>query len=310
MPKEIHLITLGSHTPSTPVFNLLTGVMSRAAVLWALCCVPFNGALQAADNRVTLAPQPLDIHVQIDGFGRVSSSDVTAVLQSDAGELWRHCQGIRLDGIEVYHRTDHPQLDLKRAPDGRIGIGLTAQGTHWAQYSFQFAHEFCHTLANYGNNPHQSVRFPPQANLWLEESLCETASLFTLRAMSRSWQTAPPYPAWRDYAPWLNAYAERRLALPEHHLPVGTPFVAWFRENQAALRQNAGLRDRNTIIAIRLLPLFEAEPRAWKTLAFLNHSSADPNASLAQHLAGWRSRCSANLRPFVTRLAAVFGVKL
>jgi hypothetical protein len=284
--------------------------MIRAAVLWALFCLPWNGAMQAADRRVTTAPQPLDIHVQPYGFGRVSSQDITAVLQSAAGELWRHCQGTQLDGIEVYHRTDHPQTDLKRTPGGRIGIGLTAQGTHWAQYSFQFAHEFCHTLANYGNRPHQLVRFPPQANLWLEESLCETASLFTLRAMSRSWQTAPPYPAWRDYAPWLNAYAEQRLALPEHHLPAGKPFIIWFRENQAVLRRNAGLRDRNTIIAIRLLPVFETKPRGWQTLTFLNDPSADPNASLAQHLAGWRARCPADLRPFVTRLAAVFAVTL
>jgi hypothetical protein len=284
--------------------------MIRAAVLRALLCLCLSDVTQAADSRVALAPQLLDIQVQAGGFGKVSSPDVTAVLQSAAGELWRHCQGIRLDGIEVYHRVDHPQIDLRLTPDGRIAIGLTAQGTHWAQYSFQFAHEFCHALANYGNSPQQLERFPPQTNLWLEESLCETASLFTLRAMSRSWQTAPPYPAWRDYAPWLNAYAEQRLALPEHHLPPGTPFVVWFRQNQAALRRNAGLRDRNTIVAIRLLPLFEAEPRAWKTVAFLNHGSADPNASLAQHLAGWRSRCPADLRPFVTRLAVVFSVKL
>jgi hypothetical protein len=276
--------------------------MIRAAVLWALLGVLSNGA--------TLAPQPLDIQVQAGGFGRVSSPDITAVLQSDSGELWRHCRGTRLEGIDVYHRTDHPQIDFKRTPDGRIAIGLTAQGTHWAQYSFQFAHEFCHALANFSNNPQQLERFPPQANLWLEESLCETASLFTLRAMSRSWQTAPPYPVWRNYAPWLNAYAEQRLMLPEHRLPPGKPFAVWFRENQAALRQNAGLRDRNTIIAIRLLALFEAEPRGWKTVTFLNHGAAEPNASLAQHLAGWRSRCPAGLRPFVTRLAAVFAVKL
>lgn len=279
--------------------------------MWALLCLGLSGVTQAAGKRVALAPQPLDIHVQAGGFGRVSSSDITAVLQSAAGELWRHCQGIRLGGIEVYHRTDHPQLDLKLAPSGRIAIGLTAQGTHWAQYSFQFAHEFCHALANYGNNAQQLERLPPQANLWLEESLCETASLFTLRAMSRSWLTSPPYPVWRDYAPWLSAYAEQRLALPEHQLPPGgTPFVVWFRLNQAALRRNAGLRDRNTIIAIRLLPLVEAEPRAWKAVAFLNHGLADPNASLAQHLAGWRSRCPADLRPFLARLAAVFAVKL
>ncbi|MBV9998703.1 MAG: hypothetical protein JO015_06265 [Verrucomicrobia bacterium] len=284
--------------------------MLRAVVLWALVGVLLNGAARGADARVAPAPEPLDIHVQAGGFGRASSPDIAAVLQAAAGELWRHCRGSRLGGIEVYHRADHPQLDLKRTPDGRIAIGLTAQGTHWAQYGFQFAHEFCHGLANFADSPQQLERFPPQANLWLEESLCETASLFALRAMSRSWQTDPPYPAWREYAPWLNAYAEQRLRLPEHQLPVGEPFIGWFRRNQSALRQNAGLRDRNTIIAIRLLPLFESEPRGWETLVFLNHGSADLNASLAQHLSAWRSRCPADLRPFVRRLAAVFAIRM
>ena len=275
-----------------------------------LFCLLVNGGTRAANNPAAFAPKPLDIQVHPGGFGRASPADITAVLQSAGFELWRHCPGTQLDGIDVYHRTDHPQTDFKRIPSGRIAIGLATQDTHWAQYSFQFAHEFCHALANFGNNPQQSVRYPRHANLWLEESLCETASLFTLRAMSRTWLTAPPYPAWRGYAPWLNDYVEQRIALPEHHLPAGTPFIVWFRENQTALRQNPEIRDRNTIIAIQLLPIFEAEPRGWEAVAFLNRDSPNPNKSLAQHLAGWRSQCPQDLRPFITRLAAVFGVKL
>src|SRR5206468_1618723 len=158
----------------------------------------------------------LDIRVQSGGFGKASSEDIIALLQSVAFELWRYCPQTQLPGIDVYHRSDHPQTDFKRTPGGRIAIGLAAQDTRWAQYSFQFAHEFCHTLANFGNSPRRTVRYPIHSNFWLEESLCETASLFTLRAMSRSWRIAPPYPVWRDYAPWLSAYADRRLTLPEH----------------------------------------------------------------------------------------------
>ena len=154
------------------------------------------------------------------------------------------------------------------------------------------------------------VRYPRHANMWLEESLCETASLFALRAMSRSWQTAPPYPAWRSYAPWLNDYAEQRIALPEHHLSAGTPFSVWFHQNESILRRNPDLRDRNTIIAIQLLPIFEAKPRGWEAVAFLNRGSTDGKESLAQRFVEWRSQCPKELRPFVTRLAAVFAVKL
>jgi hypothetical protein len=268
-----------------------------------------DGETLAAQKGAAFDPKPLDIQVQANGFGKASAADITAVLQSAALELWRFCPHTELGGIEAYYRPAHPQTDFKRMPGGRIGIGLSARDTHWAQYGFQFAHEFCHALANYSNNQ-QLVRYPRHANLWLEESLCETASLFALRAMSRSWRTNPPYAAWRNYARWLNDYVEKRLALPEHHLPAGTPFLVWFRENQSSLRQNADMRDRNTIIAIRLLPIFEAEPSGWEAITFLNGSLRDRKESLAQRLAEWRSQCPRGLRPFVTRLAAVFAVKL
>jgi hypothetical protein len=264
----------------------------------------------AREEPSTFGQKPLDIRVQANGFGRVSSADIAAVLHSAAFEIWRHCRHTQLDGIDVYYRPDHPQTDFKREASGRIGIGLSARETHWAQYAFQFAHEFCHALVNYSNNRQQLVRYPYQANLWLEESLCETASLFALRAMSRSWQGVPPYPAWRSYALWLNDYVERRIALPEHHLPSGMSFSVWFRQNQPALRENADLRDQNTIIAIQLLPIFESQPRGWESVAFLNRRSSDGNESLANQFAKWRSQCPENLRPFVGRLAAVFAVKL
>jgi hypothetical protein len=279
------------------------------AVFW-LFCLPVNGAARAIDKRTTFAPKPLDIGVQTNGFGKASPADITGVLESAAYEIWKHCPHTQLDGIDVYYRADYPQTDFKRTSSGRIGIGLSARDTHWAQYAFQFAHEFCHALANYSNKPQRSVRYPRHANLWLEESLCETASLFALRAMSRSWRTEPPYPAWRSYSPWLNDYVEQRVALPEHQLPAGTSFLVWFHENQVALRRNSDMRDRNTIIAIQLLPIFEAEPRGWEAVAFLNRGSSNPEESLAQHFVEWRSQCPDDLRPFVTRLAAVFAIKL
>jgi hypothetical protein len=282
----------------------ISGSLIKTALFLAVF-FPANGEMRAADS-----PRKLDIRVQANGFGNVSSNDISALLQSAAGEIWRHCPQTQLPGIDVYRRTDHPQTDLRRTPSGRIAIGLTAADTHWAQFAFQFGHEFCHTLANYANDPRRLVRYPAQANFWLEESLCETASLFTLRAMSRSWQTVPPFASWRNYAPWLNAYAEQRLTRPEHQVPAGKPFSVWFQEHQAALRRNPTMRDWNTIIAIQLLPLFETEPRAWQTITFLNRGLHTADDSLSRDFAEWRSQSPADLRPFVARLAAVFAVRL
>ena len=292
---------------SVPNVRVMTTVKlaSRILAVTGMFYLLATSGLRSEEN-----PRPLNIQVHAQGFGNASAADITALLHSAAFEIWRHCPRTQLNGIDVYHRTDQPQTDFKRTPSGRISIGLTARDTHWAQYSFQFAHEFCHTLANYGNNPRQLARYPLHANFWLEESLCETASLFALRALSGSWQTAPPFPSWREYAPWLSAYAEQRLTLPEHQLPAAKPFSVWFQENQPALRRNPTIRDWNTIIAIHLLPLFEAEPRGWEALTFLNQGPRRANESLAKHFADWRSHCPENLRPFVARLAAVFAIRL
>ena len=146
---------------------LISRVLIKLTVLGAFF-FSLNGALQAAND-----PRPLDIRVQVNGFGAASSEEITVLLQSAAFELWRHCPRTQLGGIDVYYRPYHPQTDLKRTPSGRIAIGLAARDTHWAQYSFQFAHEFCHTLVNFSNNPQRLVPCPPQVNFWLEESLAK-----------------------------------------------------------------------------------------------------------------------------------------
>jgi len=271
----------------------------------AVLCLSQIGMVQAAENSRRSEFRTPAIRVQSGGFGEASAADITAVLQSTAGELCRYWPGTQLPSIDVYHRTDHPQTDSKRAAGNRIAIGLTARDTHWAQYSFQFAHEYCHALIDCSNDERGLTPDRRYANLWLEESLCETASLFTLRALTRSWALAPPYAAWRDYAPWLAAYAQERLALPEHHLPAGISFAVWFRKNEPALRRDPTGRDRNTIIAAQLLPIFEKEPRGWRGLAFFRRP-ANPNQSLSRHFADWRSSCPRELQHFVTKLAAAF----
>ena len=103
----------------------------------------------AADKSRRSEFRSINIRVQAGGFGGASAADITAVLQSAAGELFRYWPGTQLPSVDVYHRTDHPQTDSISAAGNRIAIGLTARDNHWAQYSFQFAHECCHALINY-----------------------------------------------------------------------------------------------------------------------------------------------------------------
>jgi hypothetical protein len=147
---------------------------------------------------------------------------------------------------------------------------------------------------------------PRHANLWFEESLCETSSLFVLRRLAVTWQQSAPYDSWRSYAPAIAKYAADRLARPEHQLPADIPFLAWFRQNEPALRENAILREKDVIIASQMLPLFEAEPAGWAAACYLNLGARQQGKSLTQHFSEWQNNSPPALRPFLARLSALF----
>lgn len=83
-------------------------------------------------------------------------------------------------------------------PASEAVVWLGTHGRVWAQVAFQFAHEFCHVIADPKTMPWD--RF-----LWIEEAICEAASLFALRCMAKTWAVAPPYPNWQDYSVKLES---------------------------------------------------------------------------------------------------------
>jgi len=258
----------------------------------------FAGA--AADNG------KLEIVVDNGGWGRVSTADIRAVLRSTAAEVWPYCAGERLKPIRVYHRDDFPLTEFLHDWRGRIRIGLHCGDSRWNQMAFQFGHEFCHALAQHTAIALRGWHPPQHANLWFEESLCETSSLFVLRRLAVSWQQQTQFDVWRNYAPAMASYAGDRLAFPEHQLPAGTTFSAWFRENEPALRADARLREKNVIVARQMLPLFEAEPAGWDAMCYLNLGAHQQGKPLAQHLTEWQNNSPAEVRPFLGKIAALF----
>lgn len=267
-------------------------------------------AALAAETPPPAAGRRLDLVVG-DGFG-AREADIRAVLFSAAEAIWQHCPATewREPGFFIYHSTDTPVTAYQHRADGRVAIGLTSTGNHWSQFAFQFAHEFCHALAGHTNDFTLLWTRGRKANLWFEESLCETASLFALRAMGERWKTAPPYPNWKSYAESLTKYARDRSEAATVTLPAGKPFVAWFRENEASMRANAVIRENNNVVAEQLLPLFEAQPAGWEAVTFLNLGRRDPEETLATRLAEWSTAAPAPQRAFIAKVAAVFEVTL
>lgn len=240
-------------------------------------------------------------------------ANVIAVLNSAAESIWRHCPATRWQtpGFEVFLNRDHPITVFDHRANGRIAIGVTTTGTYWSQYAFQFSHEFAHALAGHANDWRKPSIRGKHANLWLEESICETASLFALRAMAESWQTKPPYPNWRDYARSLRTYADDRLRETGQTLPADADFARWFAANEASMRANSVLREKNNVVARQLLPVFERNPSGWEAVTFLNLGKRrGTNLTLAQHLSDWRDAAPARHRAFIEELARALGVRL
>jgi hypothetical protein len=266
------------------------------------------GAGWTTRTRAQAPVAPLQISVDRDAWGMASPGDITAVVQSAGEQIWEHCSRSQLDPIRIYHRRDYPVTDILRDWRGRISVGLASQDSRWSQFAFQFGHEFCHTLTQHSGMGKRGWHNLRHANMWFEESLCETGSLFALRRMAEKWRTAPPVPQWRGYAPALSTYAAARLALPQHRLPPGIPFAAWFHQNEPALRASPTLREKNTIVASQMLPILEATPSGWEALCFLNLGSRDAKKSFAEHLTEWGQHVPPDLLPFVSSIATVFGL--
>jgi hypothetical protein len=248
----------------------------------------------------------LEIVVDDGDWGQDSTANIRAVLLSTAAEIWPYCAAESLQPIRVYHRGDYPITETLHDSRGRVQIGLNTGDRHWAQMAYQFGHEFCHALAQHTAIALRGWHPPKHANLWFEESLCETGSLFVLRRLAASWQRETQPAVWRSFAPSMAQYAADHLALPERQLPADTTFPDWFRANQPALRADPRLREKNVIVARQLLPLFEAEPTGWDALCYLNLGAHQQGKPLAQHLTEWQNNSPASPHPFVAKIAALF----
>ncbi len=225
--------------------------------------------------------------------------NVQAVLESAAKPLWVRFPDRKLPVIAVEPKGG-PIALFERRSDGAIQVRLDTGDRLWAQHAYQFAHEFCHILCNYQEDPHR--------NLWFEESLCEMASLYSLRQMAIAWKSAPPYPNWKDYGPKLQSYAAERIAKAQ--LPPRKTLGDWYADHSFELSQNAVVREKNTLVAVALLPLFEKSPEHWEAVAWLNTGKPLGSQTLAQFLQEWRDNAPIAHREFIADVARQFKIAL
>jgi len=241
----------------------------------------------------------LDIRVAAKGWGEAGAVDIRAVLRSAAGEIWRHLPGRKLHPIEVSYSRRGPMVLHRRGARGEYIVWLDVKDTYWCQFAYQFAHEFTHVLCGVGEG---------KTHMWFEESVCEMASMFAMRRMAETWKTSAPYPHWRSYSASIARYIEKNMAKAE--LLDDRAFVEWYRRHAAELGKNAYIRDKNRVVARKLLGLFEKTPEHWEALGYLRGLALGHKGSFKEFLAEWRRRAPAKHRAFIAKIAALFGLRV
>ncbi len=244
----------------------------------------------------------LQIRVVKGGWGGAGTTDIQKVLHSAAMEIWKYFPERKLPPIIVQHSNSGPIVLYRKGPKGEHIVRLDVEGTYWAQFAYQFAHEFCHILTNY--HPAQSKK-----NNWFLESLCEMASRFAVRGMAETWKTAPPYPHWKSFSSALTKYADNLRLKPGQGLAEGQTLAQWYRANASALRAKATDRAKNKVVANAVLPILQANPETWQAFSHLNLIKPDKADTFEAFLSDWLARTPAEHKPAVKRIIALFDLK-
>lgn len=279
---------------------ILTCILAGVAALGSGRLAPAGDDPAIQGDGAADPAQPLPaMRIDAGAFG-ASEADIRKLLESVATELVRGFpEAHELEPLAVV-RGDGPFVSHRRTEGGEIEIRLATGGTYWSQYAYQFAHEFCHVLC--GFTPHN------RQHLWFEEVLCETASLFAMRAMARSWRDRPPYANWRDYRDSLRDYADDVIAGREHLAELhAIGMAAFYRRHRQELESDPNNRELNGAMAIVLLPMFEADPARWEAVRWLNHgASADDDRGFADHLRHWQDSAPERHHPFIRQIRNLF----
>jgi len=272
-------------------------IMKSAAKSWI--SIGILGLLAQAGAAQDPAPPKLELRVASEGWGGASASDVEAVLRSAAGALLPRFPGHALPLLEVSHSAKDPITLFQRGPKGEIRVKLSVEGLLWARFAFQFSHELGHVLCG--------AEEYPNPNLWFEETLCETSSLYALTVLAETWKTRPPYPNWAGYASELKKYKDERIQNASEKLPEGASLKDWYREKEPKLRADPHLRAANLTLAAALLPLFEEAPEHWEALLSLNKARGDATRTFPGYLGDWSRSAPEKHRAFIAAIAARLG---
>lgn len=237
-------------------------------------------------------PNRPNFYIHTGGWGSALPTDIAVLLDNALSHFYEHLDPELLPEMSVHIKHERFKLQSENQPstddsptDHEIFLDVT--GRYWASYVYQFAYELCHhVIGDRLNNPVGNFG-------WFEESLCELASLYILIRMADTPPSQTPYLPQASYRADLKSYANAIVSEPV----IRGQFWDWLDDNITSLQKNRYLRDPNKVIAVRLLPLFLADPELWKTIQYLRNAKIDKEMPLTAFLEKWEVCLPEILRP-------------
>ena len=239
----------------------------------------------------------VSIRVKGTNWGKAHSENIEKLLENVAWHLTRHFREPIHAVIDVRNDPSGPMILPRTPPQTTYTMLLNTSDCYWAQYSYQFAHEFCHLVSNY----EQSFETP---NQWIDEVLCETAALFTLRSMGETWKETPPCPSGHAFAVHLTEYAATQAGKIETQATDRATWREWLQQHEDKSQRDPYHREGNRAIALRMLPLFEQQPEGWNAVRHLPETPG----RMRQYLQEWREQVQSSEKTFVTKIATRLGL--
>ena len=164
------------------------------------------------------------IRIASKGFN-MNESDLRIIFKSAVTTLPK-ADNFKDPSLFVSKHQRGPITLFQRTPRGEVAIQLNSGDYYYSQCIYQFAHELAHVRADFQPISHQ--------NKWLEETLCETASLFVLRKISKEWGKNAPNDALKNYRKHLATYATTVMKSRESLTTKTSP--VFYKKHEKTLR--------------------------------------------------------------------------
>ena len=223
------------------------------------------------------------IQITEDDWGAVVHTEIQQVLLLASQQIIPHTGRKVWPALQIRNTAEGPMTLYQRGEEGQYIILLNTRDRRWCQYVFQFAHELGHIICGFKKKG--------SYHRWIEESICEVASLFILQKMSTAWKEYPPLPDQVSYFDEFPQYLNSRI----NQVPKMDPFAfkQWWQKNRNALEMDSTLRLKNLTIARHILPLFEKNPNAaWGACGYLISFEQAEKPSFERFLRDWSDSCT------------------